>query len=130
MVPLEFRLTGEQIGLVEPAWDPRYGAEVSFFGVVRGLENGQEIAGIEYSAYPEMVAECAAATGKAAARDFAPHRARIIHREGFVPVAQPSVLMQVGSAHSDAAMAICSWYLSELKRTFPIWKKIVPQPER
>jgi molybdopterin synthase catalytic subunit len=44
------------------------------------------------------------------------------HRIGFVPVAQPSVVVRVASGHRGAAFAASQWIMDELKRVVPIWK--------
>jgi len=125
MPPLELSLTPEPLDEIGAEWDARFGAAISFFGVVRGLEGGAKIAGIEYTAYPAMVEKSAVVMGETAAREFAPHRAQLVHRTGFVAVAEPSVRLQVSSAHSGDAFEICRWYLAELKRSVPIWKQFV-----
>ena len=126
MSDLEFQLTSSPLSPEPLGWDARFGAEVSFVGVVRGLEDGEEIAGIEYSAYPEMVGNTFETLATTAQERFPEHRVRIVHRTGFVAAAEPSVSLQVSSAHSPSALEICGWYLAELKLTVPIWKRIVP----
>ena len=126
MPQLKFILTREPIACDPAPWTADFGAEISFFGVVRGTENGDPISGIDYSAYPAMVQHRADGLGRVAAKRFPSHRATITHRYGFVLAAEPSVHIQVGSRHSGAAFEICTWYLNELKTEIPIWKRIVP----
>ncbi len=108
-----------------PVWGDRFGAEVEFYGVVRGVEAGEIIEGIEYSAYPEMAERELARLGAEAEGRFPPHRAKITHRIGFVPAGEPSVALYVGSPHSAEAFDVSRWLLAELKCRVPIWKRIV-----
>lgn len=130
MPPLQFTLTRDPIAGSPAPWDGEFGAEICFYGVVRGAEDGEPIAGIDYTAYHPMVRRRAEALGRSAAGRFPHHRAAITHRYGFVPAAEPSLFIQVGSRHSAAALEICEYYLAELKSHIPIWKEIVPRATR
>ena len=125
MNEFQFELTPEALDTSAPEWDGRFGADLTFAGVVRDTEDGSPIRGIEYSAYPPMVREKMAYLGRAAGERFGAHRAKIVHRTGFVEAAEPSLLLQVAAAHSAEAFEICQWYLEHLKREIPIWKNIV-----
>ena len=127
MPPLEFELTTESLQVTQAAWDERFGAQITFVGVVRRLEGDHPIAGIDYSAYPAMAERVCDRLGREAERRFGDHRARMIHRVGFVAAAAPSVSLQVSSAHSSAAFDLCRWYLDRMKADVPIWKRIVSQ---
>jgi molybdopterin synthase catalytic subunit len=47
------------------------------------------------------------------------------HRIGFVPVAEPSVVVRVSSSHRGPAFDASQWIMNELKRVVPIWKRPV-----
>ncbi|MCP4849598.1 MAG: molybdenum cofactor biosynthesis protein MoaE [Verrucomicrobiaceae bacterium] len=127
MPTLNFLLTNKPILSETPQWDEAFGAEVVFWGVVRGTENEQPIAGIHYTAYPRMVEKMLLEMGDEARRIFCEHRAQLIHRTGLVPTAQPAVVLRVGCSHSQEAFEISRWYLDKLKRVVPIWKRVVPE---
>ena len=122
---LTFILSSQEIPNQDPKWNKNIGAELIFWGIVRKLENGKPIKGIEYSAYPELAENLATRFALEAEKKFGEHKAQIIHRTGFVAVSQPSVVLQVGSCHSKVAYEISQWYLEKIKKILPIWKKIV-----
>ena len=124
MPEFTFQLTEDPIDTGAPTWDSRFGAELSFVGVVRGIEKEEGIDGIDYAAYPEMAKRKMATLGREALGKFGEHRASITHRIGFVGAAEPSVVLKIGAPHSPEAFAICRWYLDKLKKEVPIWKKI------
>jgi len=126
MPEFTFQLTEDPIDIGTPTWDSRFGAELSFVGVVRGIEKGEEIDGIDYAVYPEMAERKMAELGREALRKFGEHRAWITHRIGFVGAAEPSVVLRIGAPHSPEAFTICRWYLDNLKKEVPIWKRIDP----
>ena len=128
MQPLEIEITAEPLSAEGGGWDSRFGAEICFFGVVRGTEDGAPIEGIEYSVYGAMAPRVLQQIGSRAHQQFGEHQAKIIHRIGFVAAAEPSLLLRVGAPHSAEAFEICRWYLAELKREAPFWKHIVKSP--
>ena len=127
MPTLDFLLTSNPILPETPQWNEAFGAEVVFWGVVRGTEDGEQIAGIHYTAYPRMAEKTFLEMGEEANRIFCKHRAQLIHRIGLVSTAQPSVVLRVGCSHSREAFEISRWYLDKLKRVVPIWKRVVPK---
>ena len=55
-------------------------------------------------------------------RKFGRHSVSMIHRLGFVPVAEPSVRIQASRRNSEECFEIRRWYLQALKKELPIWK--------
>jgi len=98
------------------------GAVVDFWGVVRGLENGEEISGIDYEAHHPMANHQLRAIAEEAARNFDLRQIIIHHRTGFVPVGEASLLVRVGSGHRAAAFRAIEAVVDELKKRAPIWK--------
>jgi molybdopterin synthase catalytic subunit len=102
------------------------GAEARFLGVVRGVEDGRAISGIEYSAYEVMAEQMMAALYERAREVHgAEHEVHIRHQLGFVAAGLPSIVIRVRTKHSAAAFDLCRWYLAEIKTTVPIWKRPV-----
>ena len=66
---------------------------------------------------------------ESAAEKFEVREILLRHRIGFVPVAQPSVVVRVASGHRGAAFAASQWIMDELKRVVPIWKHPVFKDE-
>ena len=129
-------LTDAALALPEPATDLQAGAVVVFWGAVRAIEDGREIAGIDYEAHCTMAEHQMRIVGEVAAEKFQTRDVFLQHRIGFVPVGEPSVVVRVTSGHRGAAFAACQWIMDELKRVVPIWKRPLfkeaadPAPEK
>ena len=98
------------------------GAIVDFWGVVRGLEDGKEIIGIDYEAHAPMAEHQMRSLAETAIGKFGLTRVIIRHRIGFVPAAEASIVVHVESPRRSAAFSASQWMMDELKRTVPIWK--------
>ena len=118
----EVSLTDSPLVLPAPNDDPQAGAVVVFWGEVRATENGRPITGIEYEAHPAMAEHQMQRVAESAAKKFEVREIFIRHRIGFVPAAQPSVVVRVASGHRGAAFSASQWIMDELKRVVPIWK--------
>lgn len=118
----EVSLTESPLVLPEPNDDPQAGAVVVFWGAVRSMEGGREITGIEYEAHHQMAEHQMRIVAESAAEKFDVREIFLRHRIGFVPAAEPSVVVRVASGHRGAAFAASQWIMDELKRVVPIWK--------
>ena len=101
----------------------RNGAELTFHGIVRGIEEGKSISGIHYSPYPEMVEKEFAAILQEGEEEFGEHEVVITHRLGFVKAGEAAIEIRVSSKRSQPAFDLCPWYLSQIKKRVPIWKE-------
>ena len=99
------------------------GALVDFWGVVRKLEDGREIEGIEYEAHREMAEHQLRRIAEQAAENFGLRVVLIHHRIGFIAVGEPSLFLRVTSLHREEAFRASQWIVNELKKKVPIWKK-------
>ena len=102
---------------------PKVGAIVNFVGVVRDLNEGEQIAEMELEHYPGM-------TEKAIEDIIAQARSRwdlfdalVIHRVGPLKPLDQIVLVAVTSAHRGEAFAACEFIIDYLKTQAPFWKK-------
>ena len=102
--------------------DRRFGADLRFLGVVRHLEGGREIRGIDYSCYQEMAERKLAGICEEMAAESSEHRVWIHHRTGFVAAGEASIVIRVQTPHSAEAFALCAEYLQRIKTSVPIWK--------
>ena len=118
----DLKLTDQPLDADPPPPTPEHGACVQFYGIVREAEGERKISGIDYRAYPKMVDERMAKIAREGAEAFGEHTLKLHHRVGFVPVAEPSVVIRVTTRHSQAAFDICQSYLNRLKTEIPIWK--------
>ena len=97
------------------------GAHVLFTGVVRDHARGRAVTGLELSAHATL----ARAQMKRIVEEV---RARfglecaILHRLGWVPVGEATVVICVASSHRAEAFEACRFAIDALKFEVPIWK--------
>jgi molybdopterin synthase catalytic subunit len=103
-----------------------WGSVLSFAGIVRGHEDGSPIQGINYTAYEDMARATLTKIANEGREQFAAHGLWIEHRIGFVPTAEPSLFLEIGTPHSKEGSDALSWYLRQVKTKLPIWKEPVP----
>jgi len=97
------------------------GAIVDFWGVVRRLEAGREIKGIQYEAHWEMAEHQLKRIAEQAAGEFGLEL--VYHRIGFIAVGEPSLFLRVFSSHRQEGFRASQWIVNELKKKVPIWKR-------
>jgi molybdopterin synthase catalytic subunit len=102
---------------------PANGALILFLGVVREVNEGREVTGIEYSAYEAMAARELQAIADEAGARFGTSDVAIAHRLGTLGLEEASVGIAVGHPHRGAAYDASRWIIEELKRRVPIWKR-------
>ena len=99
------------------------GATVLFLGMVRDINEGRDVTGIEYTAYRSMAERELAtiveeAAGLADTGDIA-----VEHRLGQLEVGACSVAIAVGHPHRARAFEAARYVIEELKQRVPIWKR-------
>ena len=109
------------------------GAVVTFCGVTRNRNRGEDVTQLDYEAFeamagPEMdriFQRCLAEFGPPANGGDPEFRLRMlcVHRTGIVPVGEPSVVIAVASPHRNAAFDAARFLIDELKLSLPVWKK-------
>jgi molybdopterin synthase catalytic subunit len=99
------------------------GALVDFWGVVRKLEDGREIEGIDYEAHRHMAEHQLRQIAELAAENFRLRVVIIHHRIGFIAVGEQSLFLRVTSLHREEAFRASQWIVNELKKKAPIWKR-------
>jgi molybdopterin synthase catalytic subunit len=103
--------------------DPGAGAIIDFWGVVRELEDGREIEGINYEAHAAMAEHQLRLIAEESAKNFQLKKVIVRHRIGFVSAGEASLFLQVTARHRAAAFAASEWIVDELKKRVPIWKR-------
>ncbi len=98
------------------------GATVDFWGVVRRLEDGCEIKGIDYEVNREMAEHQLRQIAEQAVEKFRLQRVIVYHRIGFIAVGEPSLFVRVASPHRSEGFRASQWIVDELKKKVPIWK--------
>lgn len=121
---IEILLTNLPIaGQMPPTALTDAGAWVEFRGVVRGEENGQPIAALEYEAYSPM----AESEMRRIVEEIAAPRlcllAKVIHRIGIVNVGEAAIYVGVAGTHRAEAFALLTQFMDRLKQDVPIWKR-------
>lgn len=99
------------------------GAVVDFWGIVRKLEDGREIEGIDYESNRPMAEHQMRLIAEAAVEKFELKQVALHHRIGFVGAAEASLFLRVTTSHRGAAFEASKWIVDELKKKVPIWKK-------
>jgi molybdopterin synthase catalytic subunit len=103
--------------------DVSTGAIVDFWGVVREVEDGRAIEGIDYEAHTAMAEHQLEQIAAAATEKFQLRKLVIHHRVGFVGAGEASLFLRVASSHRAAAFEASKWIVDELKKRVPIWKR-------
>jgi molybdopterin synthase catalytic subunit len=119
----EVLLTEERLEAPARDVDLTSGAIVDFWGAVRGLEDGRQIAGIEYEAHRAMAEHQLGLVAEAAVTKFQLDQVIVHHRIGFVGTGEASLFLRVGAKHRAAGFEASQWIVDELKRRVPIWKR-------
>lgn len=105
------------------------GAEVAFFGIVRGEENGASIDGLTYEAHPRLAEHWLNHVAETTKKNYPISAFCLLHATGFIPAGETSLIVQVQARHRKAAFEACHWTVDELKRSVPIWKHPVAKGE-
>lgn len=98
------------------------GAVVRFEGVVRPLEEGRELAALEYEAYEPMTRRELESLARETAFRHGLESIRVEHSTGRVPVGAISFRLEVASPHRVEALQATSEFIDRLKRHVPLWK--------
>jgi len=100
-----------------------HGAVLLFLGIVRDVNDGRDVTGIEYSAYEAMAERELAAIADEARVRFESADVAIVHRLGELALSEASVGIAVATAHRGVAYDASRWVIEALKRRVPIWKR-------
>jgi molybdopterin synthase catalytic subunit len=99
------------------------GAVVTFSGICRGTEGGDDIAALTLEHYPGMAeAEIRRHADEALAR-WPLQGLTVIHRFGRVTPGENIVLVVTASQHRQAAFEAAEFLMDYLKTSAPFWKQ-------
>jgi molybdopterin synthase catalytic subunit len=98
------------------------GAVILFLGVVRDVNDGRAVTGIDYSAYPAMAEREMASIVREASERFETSDVIVEHRVGTLGLGDASVAIVVAHARRAQAYDASRYVIEELKRRVPIWK--------
>ena len=99
------------------------GAVVYFAGLVRGIEAGAAIEGLEYESFQRMAEHQFELLLDEMERRWPIESVRLVHRIGFVKVNEASLWVEVIAPHRGEAFSACQWLIDEMKKVVPIWKR-------
>jgi molybdopterin synthase catalytic subunit len=98
------------------------GAVVSFTGICRGSEDGDDIAALTLEHYPGMAeAEITRHADEAMSR-WPLSGIRVVHRVGRIVPGENIVLVVTASKHRQAAFEAAEFMMDYLKANAPFWK--------
>jgi len=103
--------------------NPKVGAVASFMGVVRDLNDGDEVSALTLEHYPGMTERSLEEIVSEAKSRWNIYDALIIHRVGTLLPLDQIVLVLVTSAHRGESFKACEFLMDYLKTRAPFWKK-------
>jgi molybdopterin synthase catalytic subunit len=126
----EVSITKNALEIADHVFDARSGAVVDFWGIVRAIEGGSEIDGIDYIVHQTMAEHQINLLATKARDDFYLTGLILRHRIGFVPAGESSLFLRVAAGHREAAFSGSQWLIQELKQKVPIWKRPMFKDEK
>ena len=103
--------------------DPTDGAVLVFEGITRNLNQGRSVLYLEYEAYRPMAEKKIVELINQISDRWEIDRVAFAHRVGRVDIGETSMILAVGSAHRRPAFEAASYFVDQMKRVVPIWKK-------
>src|ERR1700737_3712418 len=99
------------------------GAVVSFSGICRGSEGGDEIASLTPEHYPGMAEAEIMRHAEEAMSRWPLNGLTVIHRFGRITPGENIVLVVTSSLHRQAAFQAAEFLMDYLKANAPFWKR-------
>jgi len=126
LASISIEIVQGSLGPAKPRQMPRAaGAVIVFEGIVRGLEDGRVIKGLNYEVYEPMASNVLLRLAQASVQAHRLADIHVQHSRGFVAVGECSFRLGAASAHRQAALAAMAEFIDCLKRDVPIWKSPV-----
>ncbi|WP_019616691.1 molybdopterin synthase catalytic subunit MoaE [Psychromonas ossibalaenae] len=103
--------------------DPSVGAVVTFSGLVRDINQGEQVSSLTLEHYPGMTESSLAEIVKQAESRWNIIDCTVIHRIGELQLLDQIVFVGIASLHRQDAFAACEFIMDYLKTQAPFWKK-------
>ncbi|MET0094451.1 MAG: molybdopterin synthase catalytic subunit MoaE [Sedimenticola sp.] len=103
--------------------NPAIGAVVTFVGLMRDMNEGDQVATMTLEHYPGMTEKALEEIVQEADERWELMGIRVIHRVGELNPLDPIVIVAVASAHRGEAFQACEFVIDYLKTRAPFWKK-------
>ena|SRR3989338_7882671 len=110
-------------GVIASVADSEVGAIVPFIGTVR--EEGA-LTGLFYDCHDRMAEKVLREIVRAAEVKF-DARVAVVHRVGWVPIGEASVVIAAAAPHRQEAFEACRFVIEAIKERVPIWKEERPR---
>ena len=114
---------GDELEQLRRENNGKAGAMVSFTGLVRDLNAGDNIKQLTLEHYPGMTEKALAKIETQANAQWQLTATLIIHRVGPLKPNDNIVLVVAASMHRKQAFAACEFMIDTLKTNAPFWKK-------
>lgn len=102
---------------------PKIGAIVSFVGLMRDFNEGDDVTSLFLEHYPGMTEKVLDDIRLQAMQRWSLIQVRIVHRVGDLAPSDQIVFVGVSSAHRGDAFAACEFIMDFLKTQAPFWKR-------
>jgi molybdopterin synthase catalytic subunit len=103
--------------------NPRIGAVVSFVGLMRDINEGDNVSELFLEHYPGMTEKALQAIVDEARERWNLERALVVHRVGDITPEEPIVVVVAASRHRGEAFQACEFIIDYLKTRAPFWKR-------
>lgn len=105
------------------AGNPRVGGVVTFLGLMRDLNEGDQVSTMTLEHYPGMTEKALRKIAEEAMQRWDLDAVSVVHRVGELLPEDPIVLVAVASRHRGEAFRGCEFIIDYLKNRAPFWKK-------
>lgn len=99
------------------------GAVVTFTGLVRDFNQGNNVTGLYLEHYPGMTEKAIEEIIARAKQRFSIEKVVVIHRVGQLSLGDQIVFVGVASKHREEAFLSAQFIMDYLKKEAPFWKK-------
>ena len=101
------------------------GASIYFVGTVRDLNNNKKVIGMTYDSHDSMVIKSFEEIYQNSITKFKFNNQAVFieHIKGHILLGEISILIAVACKHRDQAYQLSRFFIEEIKKKSPIWKK-------
>ncbi len=103
--------------------NPAIGAVVSFIGLMRDINEGDQVESLFLEHYPGMTEKALQRIATEAVQRWDLTGCRVVHRVGQMQPTDPIVVVAVAGRHRREAFLGCEYVIDYLKTQAPFWKK-------
>ena len=101
------------------------GASIYFVGTVRDQNNDKKVTGITYDSHDALVIKSFEEIYKEAETKFKFNNIAVFieHIKGYVELGETSIIIAVSCKHRSEAYDFSRYFIEEIKKRTPFWKK-------